>query len=93
MIVFFKAQARFTSNINRDFWRKVKKHKAPFLNLVAVGGCTNGYFSGSVDLPVEGQSRDDLAYEITAIIVSKVEFLSAVGVENMEFDEITVGIR
>ncbi len=92
MIVFFKARTEFTDRITRDFWRKLRKNIDPFLKLTAVGGAKQGHFSGTLPIELENPSDEELAYEITSALVQKVELLSAVGVTNIEFDEITVGV-
>jgi hypothetical protein len=92
MIVFFRARAEFTENINRDFWRKLRKNRDPFHTLTAVGGSKNGHFTGSLAVDLEEPTDDAMAYEITAALVQKVELLSRVGVAHIEFDEITVGV-
>jgi len=91
-VVFFRARAQFTGPINRDFWRKLREHIAPFHNLTALGGVRNGHFQGTLTVDIESREEEALAFEITSAIVQKVELLSKVGVANVEFDEITLGV-
>lgn len=91
--VYFSATATFSAPINRDFWRKIREDPHPFVSLVAVGGTTGGYFRGVVYLNVPQKVRKKaLRYEITSLLVTKVESLSRVGVTQLLFDEVTVGV-
>lgn len=86
MLIFFKAQAKFTSNIEVRFWRKVRKNPEPFTQLSAVGSGSLGYFTGLLPFEDEASGDDVWAYEITKELVTKIELLSSVGVESLNFD-------
>lgn len=90
--VFFEAETEFSAPITRSFWRKLRKNIEPFVNLSGVGGTNHGHFKGSIPLEVEALSEEILAYEITSALVSKIELLSKVGVNHVEFLEITIGV-
>lgn len=93
LTVFFRASVTFSDKINRDFWRKFREDKDPFITLTAVGGVKSGHFYGSITLDLKRGSRKRLAYEITSALVQKIELLSSVGVANIEFEEITKGVK
>ena len=90
MIVFFRAKCVFTKRMPARFWRKARKHPYPFLSFKGVGGGLNGYFSGMFPIERKGLSDEEIAYEVAAAVVDKVEMFSPVGVDSIDFDEITL---
>lgn len=88
--VFFKATAKFTGPISKSFYRKLKRHQAPFTKLEILTCTDVGFVSGV--LPLENpwaKKQDTLIYLIGKELVDKVELYSQVGIERLEFSEIT----
>ena len=87
MHVAFKARAVFTDKVTWSFAGKIKKAQAPFQKLSAVGGGTGWFFEGVLNMrPLKQKKR--IAYEITAELVQKVEQLTTVGVERIDFEHL-----
>jgi hypothetical protein len=85
MLVSFRVQAIFTDAVKYSFARKVREAQDPFRELSAVGGKERWFFSGILDMrPLKQKKR--IAYEITAALVKKVEDLTLVGVERVDFE-------
>lgn len=85
MLVSFRAMAVFTDKVTYSFSHKVKKAQAPFQKISAVGGGANWFFSGILNMrPLKQKKR--IAYEITSEIVRKVEGLTTVGVDRIDFE-------
>jgi len=89
MRVYFSALAEFTENISVKFWRKLRADLAPFISLQGTGGPKRAQFQGVMEL--EDASDELLNYQITEALVRKVESLSRVGVERIDFEEMTRG--
>lgn len=85
MQVSFRAQAVFTDKVTWRFSRKIKEAQAPFLKLSAVGGGTVWFFTGILNMRPLKQKKL-IAYEITSELVRKVEELTTVGVESIDFE-------
>lgn len=90
--VYFRASVRFTAPISVEFWRKFRTNFSPFATMTAVGGPNNAFFRGTLNVEDDKLKEGAAAYEITAALVQKVELYSDVGVDHIEFEEVTAGV-
>jgi len=92
VIAFFSAECIFTNRMPARFWRKARQNPYPFLSLQAVGGGVTGYFKGMMSFDKDTLSDEEISYEIAAALVDKVEMFSPVGVDSINFEEITLSL-
>ena len=87
MLVGFRVYATLTDKVHWEFRNWIRKSQGPFHKLSAIGGPKVWILSGVLRMrPLKQKKR--MAREITGFLVDKIEALTNVGVEKIEFDEI-----
>ena len=90
MRVYFEAHAKFTDSISVKFFNRLRWEIEPFIRLSGVGGRKDAEFNGVLEL--ESTDIELVQYQITEALVRKVEALSRVGVESIDFSLVSFGL-
>jgi hypothetical protein len=91
VLVSFTVHAYLTdplqSGQSQNLPRWVREQKEPFHSLGVIGGSSHWIFDGVLEMRKLKQKKR-MAREITAAIVQKIEELTHVGVDRVEFEKI-----
>lgn len=91
MLVAFVAHAVLTEPLvggqSQFFPRHILESQEPFQRLSVVGGRNKWVFSGVLNIRKLKQ-RKRIAYEVAAALVPKVEEITKVGIETLDFEKI-----